>query len=237
MNAPQSSRIHRIPGTLTLRAATTRGCAPTPVALPILGRLAAGAARFICITCLATLAMPAHAQKVIGSFVTGSKPMAIAVNPATNKIYVVNDDTSGKVTVIDGVTDALTTVAVGTNPDAIAVNTATNKVYVANANGNNVTVIDGATNTTTTVAVGNSPDSIAVNQTTDKIYVVNVSSVNAGKGTVTAIDGATNVATTIATGGIKRPREHRANWRRSRPRGPFGRRRRARNPACTPHPC
>ncbi len=162
----------------------------------------AGLAGSVCLLCLAILALPANAQKVVTSFATASKPMAIAVNPATDKIYVVNDDTSGRVTVIDGATNALTTVAVGTNPDSIAVNPATNKVYVANGGSNNVTVIDGATNTTSTVAVGDSPDCVVVNSTTNKIYVVNVSSVNLSKGTVTAIDGATNVATTIAAGGV-----------------------------------
>ena len=42
-------------------------------------------------------------------------PTAVAVNPVTNKIYVANDD-SGNVTVIDGATNATTTVATGTNP-------------------------------------------------------------------------------------------------------------------------
>ena len=49
----------------------------------------------------------------------------------TNKIYVANYD-SDNVTVIDGATNATTTVAVGTNPYAVAVNPVTNKVYVAN---------------------------------------------------------------------------------------------------------
>ena len=79
------------------------------------------------------------------------------MNPVTNKIYVANHD-SGNVTVIDGATNATTTVPVGTGPYAVAVNPVTNKIYVANANSGNVTVIDGATNTTTTVRGGSSPD-------------------------------------------------------------------------------
>ena len=63
------------------------------------------------------------------------------------------NDGSDNVTVIDGATNATTTVAAG-SPRAVAVNPVTNKIYVANQNSNNVTVIDGATNATATVAAG-----------------------------------------------------------------------------------
>jgi DNA-binding beta-propeller fold protein YncE len=111
-------------------------------------------------------------------------PWAVAVNPATNKIYVVNSGYDaangifyfGNVTVIDGVTNAMTTItdpnATKIGPVAIAVNTATNKIYVADG-GNTVTVIDGTTNSTTTVTTGagfNQASAIAVNPTTNKIY-------------------------------------------------------------------
>ena len=80
----------------------------------------------------------------------------MAVNPVTNKIYVANYG-SNNVTVIDGATNATTTVAAGTSPYAVAVNPVTNKIYVANHGSANVTVIDGATNGTTTVAAGTIP--------------------------------------------------------------------------------
>ena len=57
-------------------------------------------------------------------------------------------------TVIDGATNATTTVPAGQAPIAVAVNPVTNKIYVANTGSDNVTVIDGATNATTTVAAG-----------------------------------------------------------------------------------
>ena len=66
----------------------------------------------------------------------------MAVNPVTNKIYVANCGSSN-VTVIDGATNATTTVAAGTYPYAVAVNPVTNKVYVANDGSDNVTVING----------------------------------------------------------------------------------------------
>ena len=137
-------------------------------------------------------------------------PCALAVNPATNKIYVANGN-YGKttVTVIDGATNSTATV---TDPNAngnqfilaanaVAVNPVTNRIYVAN-NGSpgNVTVIDGETNSTTTVSDPNgiSPNAVAVNDATNKIYVANGGAYPAANhGTVTVIDGATNSTTTL----------------------------------------
>src|SRR5262249_20323909 len=81
-----------------------------------------------------------------------SAPVALAVNPSTNKIYVVNCG-SNSVSVIDGATSHITTV---TDPNwscpyAVALNPVTNKIYVRNPGS--VTVIDGITNSTTTVAI------------------------------------------------------------------------------------
>ncbi len=139
---------------------------------------------------------------------------AIAVNPATNKIYVANNGLAtlstnpGNVTVIDGATNSTTTV---TDPNAItplsvAVNSATNKIYVANQgyypglNHGNITVIDGATNAVTTLTDPNAvaPRVVAVNQTTNKIYVPNANDSSAtGNGGVTVLDGATNAISTV----------------------------------------
>ena len=80
----------------------------------------------------------------------------MAVNPVTNKIYVANYS-SNNITVIDGATNATTTVSSGNGPVAVAVNPVTNKIYVANYCSDNVTVIDGATNTTATVSAGDQP--------------------------------------------------------------------------------
>ena len=65
--------------------------------------------------------------------------MAVAVNPVTNKIYVANSGSeccgsgNGNVTVIDGATNATTTI---TDPNASTQgrgrNPVTNKIYVAN---------------------------------------------------------------------------------------------------------
>ena len=123
----------------------------------------------------------------------GTNPQAVAVNPVTNKIYVVNFR-SHNVTVIDGANGTTKTVGVGTFPSDIAVNPVTNKIYVTNSYSNNVTIIDGMNDTTKMVEVGRSPRAIAVNPVTNKIYVVNSSS-----NSVTVIDGA-NDTTDLFTG-------------------------------------
>ena len=67
--------------------------------------------------------------------------IAIAVNQATNKIYVTNEFVD-LVRVIDGATNTFSNVAgTGDGPTAVAVNPLTNTVYVANRNGADVDVI------------------------------------------------------------------------------------------------
>ncbi|MGC1928568.1 MAG: beta-propeller fold lactonase family protein, partial [Candidatus Nitrosopolaris sp.] len=77
----------------------------------------------------------------------GEYPSAIAVNPNTNKIYVVNSN-ADTVSVIDADTNKNETdIHVGKTPEAIAVNPNENTIYVANFGlGGSVTVIDGNTN-------------------------------------------------------------------------------------------
>ena len=116
------------------------------------------------------------------------------MNPVTNKIYVANFGSS-QVTVIDGATNATTTLDVVSLPWSVAVNSVTNKIYVAENRSNSITVIDGATNSITNVSAGAGPISVAVNEVTNKIYVANSDSAD-----VTVIDGATNSTTTVGAG-------------------------------------
>ncbi len=137
-------------------------------------------------------------------------PIAVAVNPVTNKVYLVNysaDTKANFVLVVDGATEASTTVATGLASIDVQVNSVTNRVYIVNSGGyqtraseqhppfqGSVTVLDGATNTTIgTVPTGSSSIAAGVNPVTNKIYVANYDSND-----VTVIDGATNTATTVA---------------------------------------
>jgi DNA-binding beta-propeller fold protein YncE len=170
------------------------------------------------------LALPVFAQQVIATVPVGPYPQSSAVNPVTNKIYVVNNNCidypnpcagNGTVTVIDGATLATNTVTVGSNPYGVAVNPITNQIYVANICGNDVTcssysgtvtVIDGVSLTTTTVSVGANPYVPVVNSVTNKIYVPNACGNDPtcaspySSGTVTVIDGATNNPTSVTVG-------------------------------------
>jgi YVTN family beta-propeller protein len=121
------------------------------------------------------------ASNAAATVAAGSQPVAVAVNPVTNKAYVANNG-SGNVTVIDGASNTTTTVAAGINPRTVAIDPATNKIYVANNGSGNVTVIDGASNATTTVTAESQPVAVAANPVTHKIHVA-----NQGSNSVTAI--------------------------------------------------
>jgi DNA-binding beta-propeller fold protein YncE len=150
------------------------------------------------------LAWPAWAwpQSITATLVLSADPHAVAINKATNKIYVASGTTkqTSLVTIIDGTTHATMTVQVGMWPLAVAVNETTNKIYVANYGDlplgipGSITVIDGATNSTTPIIDPNAshPRAVAVNPSTNKIYVANFWS-----GNVTVVDGATNSTTTV----------------------------------------
>jgi YVTN family beta-propeller protein len=146
--------------------------------------------QLVCFMLVALVCLPAGAFAQTNTTIpVGVAPRAVAVNPVTNKIYVVNFTYTGGVTVIDGVSGSATNIVTGNSPAALAVNPVTNKIYVANYNGNNVTVIDGATNTTKTLkdAAATGPAAVAVNPETNKVYIGNYKSRN-----VTVIDGATD---------------------------------------------
>jgi YVTN family beta-propeller protein len=149
---------------------------------------------------------------VVDPNANGMQSVAVAVNPVTDKIYVVNNNqfntTVGSTTVINGSNNSTTTVRDpnAASPVAVAVNSATNKIYVANqgdypgSNHGNITLIDGTTNSVTTLTDSNmlAPQAVAVNQTTDKIYVANGNDLaQTGIGGVTVIDGMTNAISTV----------------------------------------
>lgn len=139
----------------------------------------------------------------------GSGPVAIAVDQATDTIYVgnVND---GTVSVINGATCNATnssgcgqvppTVTVGSGPDALAMDRTTGTLYVANGNDASVSVVNTATcnaknssgcgQNPPTVQVGSGPTAIAVDRATRTVYVANIND-----NTVSVVNGATCNAT------------------------------------------
>ena len=140
----------------------------------------------------------------------GSDPGGVAVNQATDTIYVANEK-DNSVSVIDGKTckagnitgcgDTPARVSLSSSPQTVAVNQATNTIYVLSpGNPGTVSVINGATCNATvtggctgapaTITVGNTNGAgisgIAVNPLTNTIYAVNT-----GDDTISVIDGAT----------------------------------------------
>src|SRR2546426_666734 len=149
-------------------------------------------------SCSSTVSVIDGATNSITSTIpVGTCPGAVAVNPNTNKIYVIDDN---GLQVIDGTTNSVVnTITVGKFPSAVAINRNTNMIYVANTGDNTTSVINGETNSVvSTITVGNEPNGIGVNPKTNMIYVANFLSV---AGTVSVIDGATNsVTSTIQVG-------------------------------------
>jgi len=157
----------------------------------------------------------AHKSPVIR---VGRIPLGLAVEQATNTVYVANagDNT---VSVINGATcnasdtsgcgQKPATVAVGAFGDAVAVDPVTNTVFVTNqaARPGTVSVIDGnscngshpqgcAHQPLATVTVGGGPSGIAVNPVTGTVYVANTGQTPNNKpvphgNTLSLIDGAT----------------------------------------------
>ncbi len=91
--------------------------------------------------------------------IPATQPIALALNPITNKIYVTNHShpvPSTTVTVIDGATNATSAIGVGQAPPALAVNPATNKIYLANCERKG-TVIAGGNKKTFTLSLSDQP--------------------------------------------------------------------------------
>ena len=122
----------------------------------------------------------------------------LAVNPVTNKVYLLNeaDDT---VTVLNAATNTTTTIPVGDRPAYIAVNPATNRIYVNNAGDSSLTVIDGATDTNLTptpLALG-TLGPLAINPVTNIVYIVRLTGPSTDE--VTFFNGNDHGWYTIAT--------------------------------------
>jgi DNA-binding beta-propeller fold protein YncE len=82
------------------------------------------------------------------SIATGGVPTHLAVNPVMNQIYVA-DQLSPSVFVIDGATDAFTTIPVSfdVGGENVSVNTAMNRAYVISRDSQHVMVVDGTSDT------------------------------------------------------------------------------------------
>jgi YVTN family beta-propeller protein len=101
----------------------------------------------------------------------GAGPVALAVNPSSNRIYVANS-AGGSVSVLDGVKDTvLATLDVGANPYVVAADQITDKIYVSNTFSDLITIIDGSTNSITKLKAG-SADAIVIDERLGKVFLL-----------------------------------------------------------------
>jgi DNA-binding beta-propeller fold protein YncE len=159
-----------------------------------------------------------------------SGPLYVAVNPATDTVYITNPILNGNdtVSVLNGATcngqvtsgcgQVLTTIHVGSSPDSVAIDQASDTVYVANEgvieNGDTVSVIDGAMCNGTqssgcgqvqTITVGEGPNWIVLDPTTHTAYTANltgdsVSVINTATCNATVTSGCGQKTSTVHVG-------------------------------------
>ncbi|MFH1892245.1 MAG: YncE family protein [Candidatus Zixiibacteriota bacterium] len=104
-------------------------------------------------------------------------PHALAVNPATNQIFVLCRGLweLGWVTIIDGSTHQTENIPISSHtsiPKAIVVNPVTNKAYVTGNGTERIEIIDGSSYTGSFIdAGGNQPWTLAVNPNTNKVFI------------------------------------------------------------------
>ncbi|RZU40700.1 YncE family protein [Edaphobacter modestus] len=135
-------------------------------------------------------------SKPPSSIEVGASPIALALNPRTGRIYVV-DSGSRSVSVIDASTDkVVATVPTAARPYAIAIDEAANKVYVSNTFSNMLSVIDGASNHVANLPTG-SADAIVVDSDRHRVYLFGYES-----DTLTELDPATERTTKIPAGAM-----------------------------------
>jgi len=112
---------------------------------------------------------------LLANISTGRSSSAVAVNPDTNRVYVLNFYIS-TMSIIDGATNkVITTIPIGEHPSALAINSVTNRIYVTHSNNNTIYVIDGDTNSVVAKITAASPSNcIVLNSVTNQAYLANI---------------------------------------------------------------
>jgi YVTN family beta-propeller protein len=131
----------------------------------------------------------------------GFNPGAVAVNVATDRIYVatVNQTGAASVDVVSGAGNkVVATIPLPAQPGSVAANAKTNRVYAdyrPAAGGGAVAALDGATNQVIATISLDGTGGLAVNPAANRIYATD------GLTSLWIIDGATNAVLTSATVG------------------------------------
>ena len=115
-----------------------------------LARLAGVAMILAALPLLLAPGVQAQSLVLITTVPVGDTPGGIAANPTTSLVYVVNSESGGSVSVIDGIAGSATdnqviaTVNVDSKPRYAAVNSTTNRVYVTHFESRSVSIIDAS---------------------------------------------------------------------------------------------
>jgi YVTN family beta-propeller protein len=127
-----------------------------------------------------------------------SQPRAVAVNPATLRVYVT--ETANALTVIDAVSyEVIARVVLGEAPErggignglwGVAMSPSTNRVYVASQSADSLLVLDATTHAVLAEVPMRAPWGVAVNEATNRVYVV-------ARNDLVVLDGVTD--TVVAT--------------------------------------
>jgi len=161
----------------------------------VCGNLGGGEATVIDGVSHATASLGANTSPSGPSGPIAYSPDAIAINTATNEIYIGNQNPSD-VTLIEGASNRVSEIGLSDAVIAMALNATTDKIYAVSQGTSGIMVIDRNSNATRFVETGANCDGVAVNPATDTIYVVQVQS----NGTLSVIDGATNGIFSIPIG-------------------------------------
>jgi DNA-binding beta-propeller fold protein YncE len=170
-------------------------------------------------------AWPGFGSALVGSAPVGNGPSELALDPATDTIYVANGNNDNgpnaggnSISVIDArhcnaqdvsrCSGPWPTITVGNQPSTIAIDRRTDTVYVTDSGDNTVSVFNGATcnaldtsgcgQTPATVPVGLGPLGIYADPANHTVYVANFNNGQGGSTTVSMLDSATCNATDLA---------------------------------------
>jgi len=132
---------------------------------------------------------------VIATVKGESHPYVLAVNEASNKVYVTNTY-SDAVTVIDGETNTAQALKVG-SADGIAVDSIHNQLFLMSYEDPVIRVVDGASGAISKVPVGPHLWGIAFDESSRTLYLAHT-----GTADIVALNGKTHEVRTIATGSI-----------------------------------
>ncbi len=154
------------------------------------------------------LAGNAAALELRGSVPAPGQPIGdVAVNPATDQVYLGGGMAQAFMTVIDASDPdnpaVVTTISGANGGSGVAVNPNTNRFYTSDAFGGKIKVYDGATNGfIKDIAIGFCPGSFDIDVTTELIYVT--AQCGASNDPLHVIDGVTDTlaAGPIGTGGV-----------------------------------